>query len=120
MDADVGVFRIEAGLNNAVAKVAELRERSKRVQVEDKSHVFNTELVAALELEFLLDSAEAIAASALARKESRGAHARRDYPKRDDAKYLAHTIAFQQPGGPPRLEYRPVRITRWEPQERKY
>jgi fumarate reductase flavoprotein subunit len=120
MDADVGVFRTEAGLKNAVAKVAELRERSKRVQVEDKSHVFNTELLAAMELDFMLDNAEAIAASALARKESRGAHARRDYPKRDDTRYLAHTIAFQQPSGPPRLEYRPVRITRWEPQERKY
>ncbi|MBO0684022.1 MAG: hypothetical protein J2P45_12750, partial [Candidatus Dormibacteraeota bacterium] len=81
---------------------------------------FNTELVATLELEFLLDSAETIAHSALARKESRGAHARRDYTERDDENYLAHTLAYYKEGASPRLEYRPVRRTQWEPQARTY
>ena len=76
--------------------------------------------MAALELEFLLDSADTIVHSALARRESRGSHARRDFPERDDDNFLAHTLAYFRPGQPPRLEYRPVRITQWVPQARTY
>jgi fumarate reductase flavoprotein subunit len=68
----------------------------------------------------MLDCADTMVASALQRQESRGAHARRDFPERNDERYLAHTIAYQQPGGPPRLEYRPVRITTFQPQARTY
>ena len=68
----------------------------------------------------MLDCASAIATSALARKESRGAHARRDFPERDDEHFLASTLAYRQPEGPPKIEYRPVRITSWQPQARTY
>ena len=91
-----------------------------RARLDDRSQTFNTELVSALELEYLLDSAETIVHSALAREESRGAHARTDFPNRDDERYLAHTLAYRQPEGPPRLEYRPVTITQWQPQVRSY
>jgi fumarate reductase flavoprotein subunit len=76
--------------------------------------------VALLELENLLDVAEAIVHSALQRRESRGAHQRTDYPRRDDGRYLAHSLAYRVPNGPPRVELRPVTITRWPPGERVY
>jgi succinate dehydrogenase/fumarate reductase flavoprotein subunit len=120
MDALVGVFRTEESLNQACADLAELRARFQRVRLDDRSRVFNTELTAALELGFMLDVAEAIAHSALARRESRGAHARRDHPKRDDRHYLAHTLAYQDADAPPQLEYRPVTIKRWRPEARTY
>lgn len=120
MDRDVGVFRSEAGLKLACTRLAELRQRFLGVRLDDRSRVFNTELVAALELDFMLEVAEAIAHSALHRPESRGAHARSDHPDRDDDHYLKHTLAYRQKAGPPRLEYRPVSITKWQPQERKY
>ena len=68
----------------------------------------------------MLDGADAIVHSALAREESRGSHARRDFPERDDERFLAHTLAYRPPGRAPRLEYRPVRITRWQPQAKSY
>jgi succinate dehydrogenase/fumarate reductase flavoprotein subunit len=89
------------------------------VTLDDRSRVFNTELVAALELECMLDVAEAIVTAALARRESRGAHTRRDFPERDDAAFLAHSLVSYSPEGP-RLSTLPVTITRWQPQERKY
>ncbi len=120
MDRGVGVFRTKDGLQSVCADIRKLRERFAQVRLEDSSRTFNTELTAALELEFMLDVAEAISWSAVAREESRGAHARRDFPERDDRRFLAHTLAYLEPDRPPRIEYQPVRITRWQPQARAY
>jgi len=120
MDRDAGVFRTGDGLQRMADELPALRERLARARIDDVSRTFNTELVQALELEFMLDNAETIVHSALARRESRGAHARRDFTERDDERHLAHTLAFLRPGGGPRLEYRPVRITNWQPQARTY
>jgi fumarate reductase flavoprotein subunit len=119
MESGCGVYRTGESLEETCHAVAALRERYKRVRLDDHSRVFNTELFAALELGFMLDVAEATSHAALAREESRGAHARRDFPKRDDAKYLAHSLAFER-DGPPSIEYLPAHITRWKPQERTY
>src|SRR5438874_10928463 len=107
MDRLAGVFRTGEGLTELVADLERYRERLSRAHIEDHSRVFNTELIQALELDFMLDCASAIATSALERKESRGAHARRDFPERDDEHFLANTLAYRQPEGPPRIEYRP-------------
>jgi fumarate reductase flavoprotein subunit len=120
MDTHVSVFRTEEGLREMAAELPHLRERLGRAQLDDRSRAFNTELVQALELECMLDCADTMVASALARQESRGAHARRDFPERDDDRFLAHTLAYQQPGGEPRLEYRPVRLGNFKPQARTY
>jgi succinate dehydrogenase/fumarate reductase flavoprotein subunit len=119
MERGVGVFRTEAGLTETLEALANLHERGRRVTLDDRSRVFNTELVAALELECMLDVAEAIVTAALARRESRGAHTRRDFPDRDDAAFLHHTLVTASPDGP-RLSTMPVTITRWQPEERKY
>jgi len=119
MDANVGVFRTGEGLAEALAKVREIRERAGRAPVADQSRVYNSNLVHALELENLLDLAEVTVAGALAREESRGAHARRDFPTRDDETWLKHTLAFSAPDGP-RFEHKPVTIDAWKPVERKY
>ena len=120
MDRWVGVFRTGEGLQEMAAELARLRERLAHARLDDVSRTFNTELVAALELEYMLDGADTIVHSALAREESRGAHARRDFPDRNDERYLAHTLAYCQPDGRPRLEYRPVTVTEWQPQVRSY
>ena len=96
-----------------------LRERFKNIIIEDRGTTFNTEVMNALELDYMLDVAEAVANSALKRTESRGSHTRTDFPKRDDANFLRHSLAFRTPDGP-RIEYLPVTITRWQPEERKY
>ena len=85
----------------------------------DKDRVFNTEMTGVLELDFMLDVAASIAHSALNRRESRGAHSRTDFPNRDDANYLKHTLAYRADGAP-RIDYVPVKITKWQPVERKY
>ena len=120
MDENVGVFRTEDGLKAQVQKVEGLRDRFSRLKIEDRSRVFNTELTAALELEYMLELAEVMTLSALNRKESRGAHARRDFPERDDQHYLANTMAAYVPGGKPKLTFRDVRITHFEPKARTY
>ena len=119
MQEKVFIFRHEEQLKEALKTVRGLKERYKNISVEDKGRVFNTALVHALELDFMLDVAEVIIVSALARRESRGAHYRLDYPKRDDENWLKHTLAFWTPEGP-RLDYEPVRITKWKPVVRKY
>jgi succinate dehydrogenase / fumarate reductase flavoprotein subunit len=119
MNSNVGVFRSEEGLKEALAKIRELKERYRRVPVQNKGKVYNTDLIQALELGFMLDLAEVIALGALERRESRGGHARRDFPERDDKNFLKHTLARCTPGGP-RLEYVPVAITRWQPERRAY
>ncbi|GAC1655628.1 MAG: fumarate reductase (quinol) flavoprotein subunit [Candidatus Dormibacteraceae bacterium] len=120
MDDNVGVFRTEAGLSDQVKNLARLRERFERLKLDDHSLVFNTELTAAIELDFMIEQAEVMTISALNRKESRGAHSRRDFPDRDDANFLANTMATRVAGGPPKLNLRPVRITHWQPQARTY
>ena len=119
MEQGCGVYRTGESLRQTCEEVEVLRERYQKVRLDDHSHVFNTELFAALELGFMIDVAEATSHAALRREESRGAHARRDFPRRDDARYLAHSLAYRMEGTP-RLEYLPVRITRWQPQERTY
>jgi succinate dehydrogenase / fumarate reductase flavoprotein subunit len=119
MDAHVGVFRTGEGLEVALRAVRELRRRFEQIGLADHRRSFNTNLLHALELENLLDLAEVAVAGGLARVESRGAHARRDHPTRDDADWLRHTLAFHTAEGP-RLDYKPVTITTWKPVERKY
>ena len=119
MEDGAGIYRTESSLQAACGKLAELRERFKDVVIEDHSLSFNTELTAALELEYLLDVAEVIAHSALQRKESRGSHQRTDFPKRDDQNFLKHSLAYGA-GGAPRIEYLDVVITKWPPAERVY
>ena len=119
MEAGAGMYRTEASLKETCNKVSELKERFANITLDDHSLTFNTELTAALELECMLDVAETVVYSALARTESRGSHQRTDYPKRDDDKFLAHSLAHRT-DGPPRIEYLDVVITRWPPAERKY
>ncbi|HEY4887234.1 MAG TPA: FAD-binding protein [Candidatus Dormibacteraeota bacterium] len=122
MDAGAGVFRTREGLDKLTEQLGGLRERFERIKIEDSSRTFNTELTAALELDFMLEVSQSIVASALAREESRGAHARRDFPERNDEKYLKHTVAFSRASesARPRLEYRDVHITNFKPQARTY
>jgi succinate dehydrogenase flavoprotein subunit len=119
MERGVGVFRTEESLKEAVEEVRGLRDRYGNLALDDRDRAFNTELVAALELENMLDVAETVVASALERRESRGSHTRRDCPDRDDERYLKHSLAFTTPDGP-RIDYSDVTITRWPPAERKY
>jgi succinate dehydrogenase / fumarate reductase flavoprotein subunit len=120
MHENFGVFRRERQMRKQGKIVGELRERYERVVVEDKGNVFNNDLTQALELGFLLELAECMVVSGIARKESRGAHARpQDFPERDDENYLRHTIVTWEDGGP-RLDWRPVTLTKWQPMERTY
>jgi succinate dehydrogenase / fumarate reductase flavoprotein subunit len=120
MHENFGVFRREEQMLKQGEIVRGLRERYERVVVEDKGDVFNSDLTQALELGFLLELAECMVVSGLARKESRGAHARPyDYPDRDDESYLRHTLVTWEDGAP-RLDWRPVTMTKWQPEERKY
>ncbi|WEH15694.1 succinate dehydrogenase flavoprotein subunit [Streptomyces sp. VNUA24] len=124
MDANVMVFRTEQTIKTAVEKIAELRARYKNVAIQDKGRRFNTDLLEAIELGNLLDLAEVMAVSALARKESRGGHYREDYPNRDDVNFMRHTMAYREVGDDGsetvRLDYKPVVQTRYQPMERKY
>jgi fumarate reductase flavoprotein subunit len=119
MEDGCGIYRKEDEMKKTCQLLRQLRERFADIAIEDRGDVFNTQLTAALELDFMLDVAEAVAHSALNRKESRGSHTRTDFPKRDDANFLKHTLAHRTADGP-RIEYLPVTITRWQPEERKY
>ena len=119
MNANAWIFRTGDDLANGLKEIRELKQRFKNVRVEDKAKSFNTSLSSALQLDFMLELAEVTVAGALARTESRGAHSRRDYPKRDDANWLKHTLAYCTKDGP-RLEYAPVTITKWPPAARTY
>ena len=119
METHVGIYRDENSLKDACRIIGDLKTRLKNGIVEDKDHVYNTELVSALELDFMLDVAETMPYSAIQRRESRGAHYRTDYTKRDDANFLKHSMAYKT-AGPPRIDYSPVMITRWKPEERVY
>jgi succinate dehydrogenase / fumarate reductase flavoprotein subunit len=120
MHKHLSVFRDQEGMETAQRKLTQLRERWQTVTVKDKGKVFNTGLIAALELGFMLDCAETIIRGGLLRKESRGAHFRTDYIERDDEQWLKHILLYHQTDGPPREDYIPVRITQWEPQTRVY
>jgi fumarate reductase flavoprotein subunit len=119
MEKGAGIYREKGSMQETCETLRTLRGRFARIGLADRTAVFNTELVAALELDSLLDVAESIAHSALLREESRGSHTRTDFPKRDDTKFLRHSLAYRTPDGP-RIDYLPVTITRWAPEERKY
>ena len=119
MEEGAGIYRDEQSMQKTCNTLRALRERFKNIIIEDRDSTFNTEVMNALELDYMLDVAEAVANSALKRKESRGSHTRTDFPKRDDENFLRHTLAYRTPDGP-RIEYLPVTITRWQPEERKY
>ena len=116
----VGVFRIEEGMRQAVEEIRHLQRDFQDVSIDDQGRQFNTDILEALQTENLLDLAEVIALGALARTESRGAHARDDFKKRDDENWLQHTLAFRRPDGSVELRYKPVVITRHQPKERVY
>ncbi len=119
MEQYVGIYRDEAGLAEGLRRIRALRQRFEKVRVVDRSPVFNLNLTDALEVGYMLELAEVIVVGALARTESRGAHSRTDYPKRDDARWMRHTVAHRGPAGPV-LDYAPVGFTRYEPTERVY
>ena len=119
MTAGIGVFRDQASIDAATAKVEELRGVYPRVAVDNKGKVFNTDLMSAIELDYMLDVAQTICAGANARKESRGAHYRTDMPERDDKNWLKHTLVYRDGDGT-RVETLDVTITNWEPVERVY
>jgi succinate dehydrogenase / fumarate reductase flavoprotein subunit len=121
MFSKCGVYRTGPLLEECRTAVRELQDRARQLVVQDKGCRYNTDLVEALELGFLLDCAEATVESAAARLESRGGHAREDYPERDDKQWLTHTLAYRDdPSATPRLEYKPVTITKFEPKARVY
>ena len=120
MDTGAGVFRTKEGLETLVERLGGLRQRFSRIKIEDSSRTFNTELTSAIELDFMLELSQTIVLTALARDESRGAHARRDFPERNDEKYLKHSLVFHRDAGKPRLEYRDVRVGNFKPQARTY
>jgi len=119
MEEHVGIYRDETNLKQACKLIGDLKQRMKNAVVEDKDRVYNTDLVSALELDFMLDIAETIAYAALARRESRGAHSRTDYPTRDDVQFLKHLTVYEN-GTVPRIDSMPVTITRWKPEARVY
>jgi succinate dehydrogenase / fumarate reductase flavoprotein subunit len=119
MDANASVYRTEATLKQAEVDIAGLKERYLHIGVADRGKRYNTELLEAVELGFLLDLAEVLVVSAKARNESRGGHFREDYPTRDDVNFMRHTMAYRE-GGEIRLDYKPVIQTRYQPMERKY
>ncbi len=120
MEAGAGIYREAASLAKAADRIRELQERAHNLLIEDRSRTFNTERIAALELTFMLDVAETMVTSALRREESRGAHQRTDFPKRDDTKFLKHSLALRQGDGTCRVDYSPVTITKLPPGERVY
>src|SRR5437016_11673111 len=120
IEKSAGIYREETSLAEGANKLFELQDRYQDISLDDRSRTFNTELESALELGFMLDVAESIVQCALHRTESRGAHQRTDFPARDDKNFLAHSLVFRKPDGSSRVEYLPVKITRWSPGERVY
>ncbi|HXZ52637.1 MAG TPA: fumarate reductase (quinol) flavoprotein subunit [Burkholderiales bacterium] len=120
MEEHAGIYRSGEGLAAASAKLAELRQRYRSIELHDKTNVYNTDLLQALELGSMLDCAEAVVVSARERRESRGAHQRLDFPERDDRNYLRHSLAQYRGGEPPRIGYLDVVITKSQPGVRDY
>jgi fumarate reductase flavoprotein subunit len=119
MEAGAGIYRTGVSLQKACSTIAILKDRFRNIVLDDRSVSFNTELITALELEFMLDVAQALVHSARLRTESRGSHQRTDYPARDDKNFLRHSMAYRT-DGEPRIDYKNVVITRWPPGERVY
>ncbi len=119
MEEGTGVYREQASMAKAVTDIAEIKRRYEQISLDDTSKVFNTELIAALELGSMVDVAEAVTCAAVERKESRGAHACSDYPTRNDTEYLHHSLVYYTPEGP-RFDKKDVTLGVWEPEERKY
>ena len=119
MDKHAGVYRTGESMKEGLGRIAQLKQRFRKITIQDKSRIYNTNLIQALETENMLDLAEVLLLAALAREESRGGHARTDFPKRDDERFLVHSMVYYT-GGTPRLQYKPVTITNWKPVERKY
>ncbi|MGD0869250.1 MAG: succinate dehydrogenase/fumarate reductase flavoprotein subunit [Bryobacteraceae bacterium] len=119
MDRHAGVYRTGDSMREGLNEIAALKQRFRKIVIQDKSRIYNSNLVQTLETENMLELAEVLLTAGVAREESRGAHARTDFPKRDDDKFLAHSMVYYT-GGLPRLEYKPVTITAWKPVERKY
>jgi fumarate reductase flavoprotein subunit len=120
MEDHAGIYRAGSGLAEACGQLSALRRRYEGIELQDRTNVYNTDLLSALELGSMLDCAEAVLACAAARKESRGAHQRLDFPERDDANFLRHSLAFHHPTQPPRVDFRDVRITTSQPGVRDY
>jgi fumarate reductase flavoprotein subunit len=120
MEDGAGIYRSRDSLVKAADKLRDLQERLVSARIDDHSRTFNTELVAAMELSFMLDVGESIVLSASRREESRGAHQRSDFPARDDQRFLAHSLVHREADGSSRVEYSPVTITRFPPAERVY
>lgn len=120
MEEGAGIYRTEDSLRHSGSVIAGLKEQMKRVRIQDRSYTYNTELISAIELSYMLDVASTIIESALRRNESRGSHQRTDYPERNDEEFLSHSLAYPGEGDVPRVEYEPVTITRWPPGERIY
>jgi succinate dehydrogenase flavoprotein subunit len=120
MEESAGIYRSGPGLAKAADRLGALEERARRISLDDHSRTFNTELVTALELQFMVEVARTMVASALKREESRGAHQRIDFPSRDDKRFLAHSLCRRASDGSCEIEYLPVTITRWPPGERVY
>jgi succinate dehydrogenase / fumarate reductase flavoprotein subunit len=119
MDQHAGVYRTGEEMSAGLKQVRELKQRYEKIYVADKGSVYNTNLLNAMEIQNLLDLAEMLLMSAVVREESRGGHARYDFPNRDDEKWLKHTLVSYSKEGP-KLSYKPVTITKWKPVERKY
>jgi fumarate reductase flavoprotein subunit len=120
LEQHAGIYRSGEGLSEACATLAALRRRYANIELHDKTNVYNTDLLQALELGSMLDCAEAVAVSALERRESRGAHQRLDFTERDDARYLKHSLASFQGAAAPRVDYSDVVITKSQPGVRDY
>jgi succinate dehydrogenase flavoprotein subunit len=124
MDMNAQVYRTEETLTHALHDIKGLQDRFRNVGIQDKGSRYNTDLLEAIELGFLLDLAELLVLGALARKESRGGHAREDFQSRDDVNFMKHTMAYREVGpdgsAAIRLDYKPVTVTRYQPMERKY
>jgi fumarate reductase flavoprotein subunit len=120
MEQSAGIYRSAESLAGASDKLHQLQERFRDIRLDDRGHLFNTELISALELSCMLEVAETMTECAKLRTESRGAHQRTDFPARDDEKFLAHSMVYRTEDGRPRVEYAPVSITRWPPAERVY
>jgi succinate dehydrogenase / fumarate reductase flavoprotein subunit len=114
-----GVFRTEELMRQGIQELSKLQEQYQQIYLDDKGNQWNTELIEAIELRSLMVVGQIILTSALNRQESRGAHSREDYPERDDSNFLKHTLAYYSPAGID-LQYKPVNLSLFEPQERKY